>query len=117
MDPKFYQGEIEPFDDDYTLADQINIVYTDNEDAYVELIARKRDGSGEAVYTVNFKKSYERWRISSGTMLDLISPVYWEKYRGAGLARIRIWGGRQRRSYHKCETRDIAGTNITKYIK
>ena len=75
MDPKFYQGEIEPFDDDYTLADHINIVYTDNEDAYVELTARKRDGSGEAVYTVNFKKSYERWRISSGTMLDLISPV------------------------------------------
>ena len=76
MDPKFYQGEIEPFDDDFTLADHINIVYTDNEDAYVELTARKRDGSGEAVYTVNFKKSYERWRISSGTMLDLISPVY-----------------------------------------
>ena len=47
----------------------------DNEDAYVELTARKRDGSGEAVYTVNFKKSYERWRISSGTMLDLIAPV------------------------------------------
>lgn len=75
MDPKFYQGEIETFDDDYTLADHINIVYTDNEDAYVELTARKRDGSGEAVYTVNFKKSYERWRISSGTMLDLIAPV------------------------------------------
>ena len=75
MDPKFYQGEIEPFDNNYTLADHINIVYTDNEDAYVELTARKRDGSGEAVYTVNFKKSYERWRISSGTMLDLIAPV------------------------------------------
>lgn len=75
MDPKFYQGEIELFDDDYTLADHINIVYTDNEDAYVELTARKRDGSGEAVYTVNFQKSYERWRITSGTMLDLIAPV------------------------------------------
>ena len=71
-DPKYYRGEIEPFDNNYTLADHINIVYTDNEDAYVELTARKRDGSGEAVYTVNFKKSYERWRISSGTMLDLI---------------------------------------------
>ena len=75
-DPKYYRGEIEPFDNNYTLADHINIVYTDNEDAYVELTARKRDDSGEAVYTVNFKKSYERWRISSGTMLDLISPVY-----------------------------------------
>ena len=74
-DPKYYRGEIEPFDNNYTLADHINIVYTDNEDAYVELTARKRDGSGEAVYTVNFKKSYERWRISSGTMLDLIAPV------------------------------------------
>ena len=26
------------------------------------------------------------------------------KYRGAGLARTRIWGGRQGRSCHKCET-------------
>ena len=26
------------------------------------------------------------------------------KNRGAGLARIRIWGGRQGRSYHNCET-------------
>ena len=32
------------------------------------------------------------------------------KNRGAGLAHIRIWGGRQGRSYHKCDTRDIAGT-------
>lgn len=74
-DSKFYQGEIVPFDNEYTLADHINIVYTDNEDAYVELTARKRDCSGEATYTVEFKKSYERWRISGGTMLDLIAPV------------------------------------------
>ena len=32
------------------------------------------------------------------------------KDRGAGLARIRIWGGRQRRSYHKCETRNNSRT-------
>ena len=42
--------------------------------------------------------------------LPFTEPVCGEKYRGAGLARIRIWGGRQRRSYHKCETRNIAGT-------
>ena len=33
-----------------------------------------------------------------------------EKNRGSGLARIRIWGGRQGRSYHKCEPCNIAGT-------
>ena len=32
------------------------------------------------------------------------------KDRGAGLARIRIWGGRQRRLYHKCETCDNSRT-------
>ena len=42
--------------------------------------------------------------------LPFAEPVCREKYRGAGLARIRIWGGRQRRSYHKCETCNIAGT-------
>ena len=34
--------------------------------------------------------------------LPFAEPVCREKYRGAGLARIRIWGGRQHRSCHKC---------------
>ena len=74
-DPKYYCGEIELYDDNYTLADHIKIVSTDNDNALVEVTARKRDGSGEAVYTVSFAKSYEKWRITGGTLPDLIAPV------------------------------------------
>ncbi len=73
LDPVYYQGEIMPFDDAYALADHIKITFTDNETAHAEVTARTRDGNGEKVFTVDFARSFDRWRISGGSLLDVIS--------------------------------------------
>ncbi len=69
---KYYNGQIELYDDDYRLEDHIVINSSDETSAAATLTARDRDGMGESQYSVEFTKVGGRWLISGGTVFELV---------------------------------------------
>ena len=74
-DPAFYDGPVIPFGEDYKLIDYIKIVDNSDSKAKVNIRCLCRDGVTEKTYTAEFTKDGGKWRISGGTVLELLTDT------------------------------------------
>jgi hypothetical protein len=74
-DPAFYDGPVIPFGDNYKLIDHVKIVDNSDSRAKVNIRCLCRDGVTEKTYTAEFTKDCGKWRISGGTVLELLTDT------------------------------------------
>lgn len=74
-DPAYYDGPVLPFGDGYRLIDHIEIVDNSDTRAAVNIRCLCRDGVTEQTYTAVFTKDNGKWRISGGSVLELLTDT------------------------------------------